>query len=194
MRVAVCAAALIVASPLAAADLATFTAKPWGLTVRHPADLPANDVFRQNSFDRGAWRVSYAADIGPGTPIVAFALPDLHATDAGGDSDATAELRIGASRDPDVLAGCLTYGMNSGDNAQTAERDIGGVRFTEVPDNGDGGMSQHIATDDYRAVRDGTCWAIDLVHYVGGTSNKRPDYTPDQIGRLRAILDTIRFD
>jgi hypothetical protein len=194
MRRAVFAAAMMAASPLAAADLATFTAKPWGLTVRHPAELSASYMFRPNSFDRGAWRVSYAADTGPGTPIVAFALPELHASNAGGDSTATEELRIGASRDPDVLAGCLTYGMNSGDNAEIGTRDIGGVRFTEVPDNGDGGLSQHIATDDFRALRDGTCWAIDLVHYVGGTSNVRPDYTPEQIARLKAILDTIHFD
>ena len=68
-----------------------------------------------------------------------------------------------ASRDPDVVASCLTYGMNSGDNVESATRTIGGVAFTEVPDNGDGGMQQRISSDDLRAVHEGACYAIDLV-------------------------------
>ena len=177
----------------AAPGLDTFTDKAFGVTVRFPADITPTDTFTPNYFDRGAWRVSYAADVGPGTKIVAFALPALHAMDAGGDSEARAELRIGASRDPDVVASCLGYGMNSGDNVETATRTIGGITFTEVPDNGDGGMQQRISTDDFRAVHEGVCYAIDFVQYVGGTSNKKPGYAPAQIERLRGILSAIAF-
>ncbi len=184
---------LLRAEPGAAADLQIFTSAPLGLTLRYPADLAPRDTFTPNSFDRGAWRVSYAADVGPGMRIVAFALPSLHASDAGGDSEASAELRIGVSRDPDVVASCLTYGMNSGDNIASDTRTLGGVVFIEVPDNGDGGLQQRISSDDLRAVHDGACYAIDLVQFVGGTSNKRPAHTAAQLAELRGILATIRL-
>ncbi len=61
-----------------------FTSEAWGLRARYPAGVIVSDSFRPNFFDRGAWRVSYAADVGIGTPIVAFALPDLHASGAAG--------------------------------------------------------------------------------------------------------------
>lgn len=179
---------------LGAPDLATFRSAPWGLTIRYPADLATSTVFKENYFDRGAWRVSWAADTGPGTRLVAFSLPDLAVHDAGGDSRATAELRIGASRDPDVVAGCLTYGMNSGNNAELRMRTVGGVTFTEVPDNSDGEMGKTFTTDDFRAVHRGTCFAIDLAVFVGGTSNRPPAVAPADLDRLKSILDTIHFD
>ena len=158
---------------LAAADATkTFRSHEWGVTIRYPADLRIGTDFTPSYFDRGAWRISYAADTGPGTRIVAFALPTLKTSDAGGDSTAFAELRVGASRDPEVLRNCLTYGMNSGNNVETATRDIGGVRFTEVPDNGDAEMMKTFRTDDFRAVHAGACYAVDLVQFVGGTANK----------------------
>ena len=83
--------------------------------------------------------------------------------------------------------------MNSGDNVESATRTIGGVVFNEVPDNGDGGLQQRISTDDLRAVHGGACYAIDLVQFVGGTSNKPPRYTPAQIEHLRGILAAITF-
>lgn len=178
----------------AAADVATFKSPDWGVTIRYPADLPAGTAFKENYFDRGAWRVSYAADTGPGTRLLAVSLPDLKVSDAGGDSVATAELRVGASHDPDVVAECLTYGMNSGNNAETRQRTVGGIAFTEVPDNSDAEMMKTFTTDDLRAVRKGVCYAIDLVLFVGGTSNRLPDFPPAQIDRLRGVLDTIRFD
>ena len=190
---ALIAAAFAGGGRLTAAELKTFASPAWGIALRYPADLAPSETFTPNYFDRGAWRVSYAADVGAGARIVAFALPPLRASDAGGDSEATAELRIGASRDPDVVASCLAYGMNSGDNVETAARTLGGVTFTEVPDNGDGGMQQRISSDDLRAVHDGACYAVDLVQYVGGTSNRRLSYAPEQIDRLRRIIDSIEF-
>ena len=85
---------LLVAPLLGVAGLETFVSKDWGVSVRYPADLVASAAFKANYFDRGAWRVSYAADTGPGTRILGLSLPDLKATDAGGESAATAELRI----------------------------------------------------------------------------------------------------
>ena len=177
-----------------AEDGAVFRSKEWGLSVRYPAGLTASTTFKPNAFDRGAWRVSYAAGVGPGTPLVAIALPDLHAEDAGGTSVAMAELRIGASRDPAVLATCLTYGVHSGDDVEQTTRGISGIVFTEIPDNGDGHAGQRIASDDLRAVHDGTCWAIDLVRYRGGSSNKIPEHTHAQIDCLRHLLDEITID
>lgn len=187
-------AAFAAASLPAVAAETTFRAPDWGLSLLHPADLTVGTRFSSNYFDRGAWRVSYAADTGPGTRIVAISLPPLHANDAGGESTATAELRIGASRDPGVIKTCLTYGMNSGNNVEQRTRVIGGVMFTEVPDNGDTEMMKTIQTDDLRAVYDGACWAIDLVTFVGGTSNRRPAYAPEALAKLGGIPATIRFD
>ena len=187
----VAAAALAAATSAFGDDAtATFVARGWGLVVRYPAALEVSPSFRASYLDAGSWRVSYAAGAGTGTPIVAFRLPDL--TSPAGT--ASAELRIGASRDPDTLASCMTYGMNSGDNVEQRIRSIGGVRFTEVPDNGDAAMMQTIRTDDYRAVDHGICWAVDIVRYSLAAEGSPPDYTPAQLAALRGVLDGISFD
>ncbi len=187
----VAAAALAAATSAIGDDAtATFVARGWGLVVRYPAALEVSPSFRASYLDAGGWRVSYAAGAGTGTAIVALRLPDL--TSPAGK--ANAELRIGASRDPDTLASCLTYGMNSGDNVEQRTRSIGGVRFTEVPDNGDAAMMQTIRTDDFRAVDHGICWAVDIVRYSLAAEGSPPDYTPAQLAALRGVLDGISFD
>ncbi len=187
-------APLLMAPLLGAAGLETFASTDWGVRVRYPADLVAATTFKTIYFDRGAWRVSYAADTGPGTRLLGLSLPDLKAGNAGGDSAATAELRVGASRDPDVVGTCLSYGTNSGNNAEVRQRTIGGVAFTEVPDNSDGETSRQIQTDDFRAVHHGACYAIDLVLFVEGIGDKLPAFAPTQVDRLRDVLNSIHFD
>ena len=192
--VAFVAASLALAAPAAGAgNQATFADAAWGLVVRYPAALAVSTRFRPNYLDSGAWRVSYAAGAGAGTPIAAFVLPDLTSDDPKNPGMATAELRIGASRDPDTLATCLSYGMNSGNNVEQRTRVIGGLTFNEVPDNSDAAMMQTIATDDLRAVDHGTCWAIDIVLYARATTDQRPEYPPAQIALLGSVLDGISF-
>lgn len=183
------------AAPAGADEAATlvFQAPAWGLSVRYPADLTVLRRFKTNYFDRGDWRMSYAAGAGDGEPIVAFALPDKRVEDAGGAGDATIELTIGASRDPATVRGCTTYGMNSGDNVILAHRRIGDTMFSEVPDNDDGGARQRVRSDDFRAVRNNTCWAIDVRLYTGGTSNATPVFTSAEIAHVDTVLDGISF-
>jgi len=189
------AAALCLGTLAARAETpgAIFTAEDWGLVVRYPSGLRVSTRFRKSYLDFGAWRVSYAAGPGEGTPIVSFALPDLHVKDAGGAGEASAELRIGASRDPTALATCRTYGMNSGNNVEERTRVIGGLTFTEVPDNSDASMMTQIRSDDFRALDGGTCWAIDIIRITAGTSESPPDYPPAQLALLERVLDGISF-
>lgn len=184
-------AVLASASPAACA---TFRSAEWGVTIGYPANLAVESRFKSNFMDRGAWRVSYAADTGPGSSIIGFTLPDIEVADDGGSGKATAELRFGASRDADVVASCLTYGLNSGNNVESRSLTIGGVTFVEVPDNSDGEMSKMIRSDDLRAVHKGVCYAIDLVLYVEGTSNRRPEFSPVQMERLKDVLGHVAFD
>lgn len=186
-------AAVAGTTPVPAAQK-TFHSADWHLTIRYPADLVIARSFKKNYFTDGAWRMSYAAGSGPGEAIIAFSLPDRRSTDAGGDRSATLELTIGGSRDRSVVASCLTYGMNSGNNVEVDHRSIGGVVFTEVPDNSDGGSMQHIQSDDLRAVHDGACYAIDIVEFTGGTSAKPLGFSASDVDRLKSLLNGIIFD
>ena len=140
-------------------------------------------------FDNHGWRVGAGPD-DPGQRLLALRLD-------GSDDVTTGELRLGVSRDPQALQTC-TRPAGLGNAKSTGHTSLSGVRFTTFQ-GGDAAMSHYQNVHAFRAVHDGTCYAIDLV--VEGTNPKvydpprKPPFSQaEAFHRLRALLAGLSFD
>lgn len=135
------------------------------------------------------------APVGPGTGLVRFSAESFRA----GDQPllTTTILQLGTSRDPAVVADCLTRGLNGGNGSKQEDRTIGGVRFT-VYRNGDAGMSHQLVSTDLRAVRGGACIAIDrLVSSVPAQAGMTdpPERSDAEVAQdIDMVLSTLAFE
>ncbi|MHB0775969.1 hypothetical protein [Halomonas sp. WWR20] len=157
----------------------------------YPIELHYDDALQQVNdpssgyFDNGHWQVD---DDAPGDRLITLSLPD--------SDEITGGLwRLGASRNSAAVNHCLT----PPDNAQTMSSDttIGGQPFHGFI-LGDAGMNHFQHVEGYRAIVDGTCYAIDLI--VQGTHGdvydpprQAPFSQDDAMRMLRAINDGISF-
>ena len=123
-------------------------------------DYPKDEVVRVDAreaakgyFNEGGWRVG----VGPDQPGAALLVLRLK----GSDEIRTGELRLGASRDEQARAGCTEPAPWARPNS-VGEAELDGVAFTTFQ-GGDAAMNHSRQVHAWRALRDGTCFAIDLV-------------------------------
>jgi hypothetical protein len=115
-----------------------------------------------------------------------------------GSNDITAaELRIGTSRDPRALAHCQDVPANALPDA-TGTAVLDGVPFRHFR-AGDAAMNHYLDVEGYRAVRDGRCYAIDLLVIGTNPTVYDPPRTPpfpreQAMARLHAALAGLHFD
>lgn len=157
----------------------------------YPIGMTPGHDFAGRSLMSGGWRSTWdGTPPGPGAGGVSFAL-SAHPGD--GVGQVTEMLRIGVSRDHDVVAHCGTAGLQGPNTRRLANRMLGGHRWTRWR-NGDAGMSQQVSATDWRTVVDGTCYAIDRVSYAVKAAAGPPAGTPTQhaaAARLDAILASV---
>lgn len=136
-----------------------------------------------------SWKL-FAGQDSVGTPLVGVVLD-------GSNKITSGEMRIGSSDNAASVAACLALPAEAAGPASPDAVEIGGVPFTHFK-VADAAMSHYVSADSYRAVRNGTCYAIDLV--VAGT---RPEvYDPPRIppfsqqqaqARLSKALDSVHW-
>ncbi len=162
----------------------------------YPASLSPSKAFPATYFTPEGWRVTFdGSSAGPGRGLVRFSEEIGIAGDA--SRVATEILQIGRSRDPGVIADCLTHGLEGGNGMKQPDRTIGGVRFT-VYRNGDAGMSHQLSTTNMRALHDGQCIAIDLLtssvpasvgdSAIGGRGSEEVERD------FEAVLESLEFE
>lgn len=174
------------ASPtVASIDEQTFHASGYPLMLHYDASLTSLDGQASSYFDNGDWQL---ADGTAGERLTMLQLPES-------DDVTTALWRLGASRDPAAVEGCLTLPANAQPMASKTE--IAGQTFTGFTLD-DAGMSHFQNVEGYRAVVDGACYAIDLI--VQGTNGEvydppreAPFSREDAMNRLRSINDGVSF-
>lgn len=174
-------------APAIAPAHAQYVNREYALAVSYPATLGSSHRATAAPMDAGRWKLD-AGTRSHGRTLLALTLP-------GSNRVTSATLRIGASRDPRALHACLRPPAG----ARTDDRPvrIGGVDFTRFA-LAEGAMSHYLSARAYRAVHDGTCYAIDL--RVSGTRPEvyDPPATPpfsQQVAmqQLLALLTGIRF-
>lgn len=139
-----------------------------GVAVGPVAGTRVAHDFQRDYLASPTWKL-FAPPDSVGTPLVALVLD-------GSDRLTAGELRIGRSEDAAAIKTCLEMPAEATGPAVAATVDIGGVPFTHFT-VGDAAMSHYVNAESYRAVRDGSCYAIDLV--VAGT---RPEvYDPPKV-------------
>lgn len=183
-------------APTPANPFQEWRSKDGTIALNYPASLTPTRDFSATYFTPEGWRAMFdGAPVGPGTGQVRFRAESFRAGDQ--PLVITTILQLGTSQDPAVVADCLTRGLTGGNGSKQEDRSIGGVRFT-VYRNGDAGMSHQMASTDLRAVRDGTCIAIDrIVSSVPASvdteaSPERPNSDVEQ--DLDTVLSTLTFE
>lgn len=153
------------APPAAAApgDVGGFAEPGKGIAVRPVAGTHLAHDFKRSYLTLDAWKL-YPAPGSAGTPLVAVVVN-------GSNEVTSAEMRIGRSTTAADITACrVPPAQASGAAAPVV---VGGVAFAHFKTS-DAAMSHYVSADSYRAVRDGACYAIDLI--VAGT---RPEvYDP----------------
>ncbi|ROP80197.1 hypothetical protein EDF74_1266 [Stenotrophomonas rhizophila] len=139
-----------------------------GIAVGPVAGVRVVHDFQREYLASPSWKL-FASPDSMGTPLVALVLE-------GSDRVTAGELRIGRSEDAAAVNACLELPAEATGPTAATTVDIGGVPFTHFT-VGDAAMSHYVNAESYRAVRDGSCYAIDLV--VAGT---RPEvYDPPKV-------------
>ncbi|WP_420606071.1 hypothetical protein [Novosphingopyxis sp.] len=160
------------------------------------ASTSTSGPFPATYFTPEGWRaMSDAAPVGPGEGLVRFSEDTRIAGSV--PRVATEILQIGRSDDADVIADCLTRGLEGGNGSKQPDRTIGGVRFT-VYRNGDAGMSHQLSSTDLRAVHKGRCIAIDRLSSsvpAVADGDARPDRTSAEVEKdFDAVLASLTFE
>ncbi|MGH8125533.1 MAG: hypothetical protein ACREPK_06785 [Rhodanobacteraceae bacterium] len=153
---------------------------PSTWTVRHD--------FRSSYLANGAWK-TFAAANSVGTPVLALAVP-------GSNRITDAEIRIGISRAAGEVHRCTTPPPAVRPGSISTQR-INGITFASF-DAGDAAMSHYLEVHGYRTVRDGTCYAIDLLVYGSNPDVYSPPATPpfthsQAFAQMQTVLHTFHF-
>lgn len=165
-----------------------FASRAWGFRIDVPDGWAVQRGFKPSYLTNGTWK-TFAAPDAQGQPIVSLVMP-------GSNDVSDAEIRIGASRAANEVAACNQppAAVRPG---SVAIRRIHGIRFTTFA-AGDAAMSHHLKVHAYRGVRNGTCYAIDLL--VFGTNPQvfdppaRPPFSDARaFAAMDAVAQTLRF-
>lgn len=160
-----------------------------GITIAPVDGARITHDFNTGILTAASWKL-FAEPDSIGTPLVGLVLD-------GSDRITTGEMRIGRSDDAASVAACLALPAEATGPVSPDTVDIGGVPFTHFK-VGDAAMSHYVSADSYRAIRDGNCYAIDLV--VAGTRPEvyDPPRTPpfsqqEAQARLSKALAAVRW-
>ncbi len=165
-----------------------FVSAAWGFRIDVPQGWTVRRDFQSSYLANGAWK-TFAPPDTHGQPVLALTVP--------GSSDITgAEIRIGTSRDAKEVRTCTTPPpvVRPG---SIATRSIHGVTFTTFQ-AADAAMSHHLDVHAYRTVRDGACYAIDLLVFGVNPAVYDPPATPPfsdahAFKAMRETLQSLRF-
>jgi len=166
-------------------DSTIFVSKDGDIRLQRPVQVePSSDFSGRTLLQRG-WRVVWdRSEVGDGQGIVRLTLPARAA-----DGSAVSEiLQIGTSRDPGVVATCLTYGLASGSGMHLPLTTINNREWTTYA-SGDAGMSQSIKAVNYRLIHDGRCYAMERMSYAVRAA-KADDGTRDDAEAIK-IMDKV---
>jgi hypothetical protein len=143
--------------------LAKYQNDTYGFEVTYPKDLNPETSFRKYYALSDKWR-SQAPEEQQGNAIVAIPVfrvdnPDGVATGKPYPIYFSAEVRVGASSDPQAVADCLK--TDPGYTEQKHETvDLNGTQFERF-EFGDAAMMQYVQGVSYRTVHNGTCFAME---------------------------------
>ncbi|MEN5264211.1 hypothetical protein [Stenotrophomonas sp. TWI587] len=158
-----------------------------GIAVGPVAGVRVEHDFQREYLASPTWKL-FASPDSVGKPLVALVLE-------GSDRVTAGEMRIGRSEDAGAVNACLELPAEATGAAAASTVDIGGVPFTHFT-VGDAAMSHYVNAESYRAVRHGSCYAIDLV--VAGTRPevydppRTPPFTQQEAGsRLAEALKAV---
>jgi hypothetical protein len=165
-----------------------FVSAAWRFRIDVPQGWTVRRDFQSSYLANGAWK-TFAPPDTHGQPVLALTVP--------GSSDITgAEIRIGTSRDAKEVRTCTTPPpvVRPG---SIATRSIHGVTFTTFQ-AADAAMSHHLDVHAYRTVRDGACYAIDLLVFGVNPAVYDPPATPPfsdahAFKAMRETLQSLRF-
>lgn len=161
----------------------------WGFRIDLPRGWTTREDFRSSYLANGAWK-TFAAPDSQGEPVLSLTMP-------GSNRVTDAEIRIGASRDPGEVQRC-TAQPSAAAAGSVSTRRIDGIAFTTFR-AGDAAMSHHLNVHAYRVVRDGACYAIDLLVFgvnprVYDPPVKPPFSDAHAFDAMRAVVRTFRFE
>jgi len=165
-----------------------FVSDAWGFRVDVPPGWTIRHDFHSSYLANGAWK-AFAAPKSHGEPVVALMVP-------GSDRVTDAEIRIGASRAANEVQRCTRPPSAARPDSIATQR-INGVGFTTF-EASDAAMSHHLDVHAYRIVRNGACYAIDLLVFGVNPDVYDPPATPPfsdahAFDEMRAVIRSLRF-
>jgi len=165
-----------------------FASDAWGFRIDVPPGWTVRRDFHSSYLANGTWK-AFAAPDSHGNPVVSLTMAgSSHVTDA--------EIRIGASRAASEVQRCTKPPSAVRPDSIATER-IDGIRFTTF-EAADAAMSHHLDVHAYRTVRNGACYAIDLLVFGVNPEIYDPPATPPfsdarAFDKMRAVIRSLRF-
>ncbi len=144
--------------------LKTYVNNDYGFELKYPSDYEATSTFGQYYHLQNLWRAE-ASPASNGKPIVSIPVFQI---DQGGVATGKsyplyfdAELRIGASSDPQDILNC--YKPDPGYTSQKiTDTTINGIVFKKF-DFQNAGMMQYVQGESYRVIHNGMCFAVEQI-------------------------------
>jgi hypothetical protein len=182
-------------TPINASERTTYTDDNYGFTVNYPASFQAETYTKTYYRFPAKWRMDAFANTDK-MPIISIRSFGIVQKDAYPKSF-SAEVRIGASRDPQDIAKCFNDDNDSAGISPTTEV-INGVTFQKFILGSNEG-SNYMTGESYRTVHNGTCYAIEQLQ-LGSTlraESSSKDISDDQLdsyyNSLADVVKTFRF-
>ncbi|OHB25666.1 MAG: hypothetical protein A2542_03635 [Parcubacteria group bacterium RIFOXYD2_FULL_52_8] len=172
---------------------AVFSSQEFGFSISHPKSFVVEKSFSSYYHLPAHWRANVGTD-SKGLPVVSIiAFRVENPTHYPRYFDA--EVRIGASNDPEAIATCYSNAHERGPR----EVEINGETFQKF-DMRDAAMMQYMQGESYRILRHGYCYAIEAIK-TGSNYRDDPkaseDITDEKLEShyqsLGAIIQTFRF-
>lgn len=174
--------------PGASSPIQHYINTEWSFRIDLPDGWTTSDGFAKSYLANDSWK-TFASPDSQGTPIVALVMP-------GSNSVSDAEIRIGASHAPGAIVNCMQPPAAARPGSVSLH-EIQGVPFTAF-DAADAAMSHHLKVHAYRAMHNGTCYAIDLLVFGTNPQVYSPPATPpfsdaEAFAAMHEILTSFRF-
>lgn len=157
------------------AGRAIYTNGEYGFALMYPETARVEEIFSPQYRAGSAWRVNALADA-TGTPVLAIIAYSTE-SDNSYPRHFVAQVRVGASSDPDEVAGCLAPTPNRGETA-LADKTINGTTWKTFS-FGDAGMMQYVSGVSYRVLHEGSCIALEKIR--SGSSYQDDPESPEDI-------------
>ncbi len=169
---------------------ALFSDGEYGFTIHYPDSYQTEYTFASFYHLPANWREN-ALPEATGTPLIAiigYRSESNHSYPRYYD----AEVRVGASHDPKEVARCLTASTDQGEE-QLPDRILGNTAFKAFSFQS-AGMMQYVKGISYRALRNGSCIAVEKV--AAGSSYRDDPVSKDDIpqatlDKAYAALDSV---